>query len=107
MEKTSSGLPENTAGMLCYLLGWITGILFLLIEPDNRFVRFHAWQSLITFGGLTLVSTIAPVVPGLGPLLVSLLSVAGIALWIVLLVKAFQGERFKLPVVGDYAEQQR
>lgn len=107
MENTSSGLPENVAGMLCYLLGWVTGILFLLIERDNRFVRFHAWQALVTFGGLTLASVVAPLIPGIGLLLASLLSIAGLALWIVLLVKAFQGERFKLPVVGDYAEQQR
>ena len=44
MEKTSTGLPENVAGLLCYVLGWITGIVFLLIEPGNKFVRFHAFQ---------------------------------------------------------------
>ena len=47
MEKTSTGLDENVAGLLCYILGWITGIVFLVIEPDNKFVRFHALQSII------------------------------------------------------------
>ena len=50
MEKTSTGLTENVAGLLCYILGWITGIIFLILEPDNKFVRFHAIQSIIVFG---------------------------------------------------------
>ena len=49
MEKTSIGLDENVAGLLCYVLGWISGIIFLLIEPKNNFVRFHAIQSIVVF----------------------------------------------------------
>ena len=56
MDKTSTGLSENVAGLLCYLLWWISGIIFILIEPKNRFVRFHAMQSLIALGSLFPVS---------------------------------------------------
>ena len=52
MEKTSTGLDENVAGLLCYVLGWVSGLVFILIEQENNFVRFHAMQSIIVFGAL-------------------------------------------------------
>ena len=54
MDKTSTGLAENVAGMLCYVLCWISGVVFLVIEPSNKFVRFHAMQSILVFGGLNV-----------------------------------------------------
>ena len=56
MAETSTGLKENTAGVLCYVLGWVTGIVFLIIEPKNKFVRFHALQSIITFAAVNVAS---------------------------------------------------
>ena len=56
MKKTSTGLSENVAGLLCYVLGWISGLVFVLIEQENKFVRFHAVQSIVTFGGITVIS---------------------------------------------------
>ncbi len=109
MEKTSTGLQENVAGLLCYLGVWVTGIIFLILEPKNRFVRFHALQSIVTFGGLSIVGFVINAFTG-GPLLFIYLSlswilgVLGLILWIVLMVKAYQGERYKLPVAGDIAE---
>lgn len=104
--KTSNGLDENLAGLLCYLFGFITGIIFLLIEKDNRFVRFHALQSIFTFAALFVVSMVINVIPLLGLLVSILLMPVSLILWIVLMVKAYQGKWFKLPVIGDLAEKQ-
>ena len=97
-------------GLLCYLLGWITGIIFYLIDKDS-YVRFHAMQSILTFGGLTILDIIVSILgnAGLGLWLImglirSLIGLVGLVLWIVLMVKAYKGERFKLPIVGDMAE---
>ena len=99
--KTGTGLPTNTAAALSYVLGWLTGIVFLLIEKDP-FVRFHAMQSIITFGLLTIISF----VPIIGWLLSPLAMIVGFVLWLVLIFKAYQGEEFKLPVIGDFAKKQ-
>jgi uncharacterized membrane protein len=105
-EKTASGLDANVAAALAYGLGWITGLLFLLMEPDHKFVRFHAMQSTIVFGALSVLSLLLQVVPLLGMLVTVFLVVpASAVLWLVLMFKAYRGERFKLPVAGDMAEQ--
>ncbi len=105
MEKTSTGLAENVAGLLCYVLGWISGIIFLLIEQENKFVRFHAFQSIYVFGILTIASIILGWIPFIGGVLVWLISVLGFILWIVLMIKAYQGVKYKLPRAGDFAEK--
>lgn len=104
---TASGLDPNVAGALAYALGWITGIVFLMTEPANKFVRFHAMQSTIVFAALSVVSILLPaIVPILGMLVVVFLVVpASAVLWLILMFKAYQGERFKLPFAGDMAEQ--
>jgi len=99
--KKGTGLPKNTAGALAYALGWLTGIVMLLIEKDP-FVRFHAMQSIITFGALTLLS----LVPVIGWALSPMIMIVGFVLWLVLIFKAYQGEKFKLPIVGEFAEKQ-
>lgn len=98
--KKGSGLPKNTAAALSYLLGWISGLIFLLIEKDP-FVRFHAMQSILTFGILTLLS----LVPLIGWILSPVLALLGLVLWLVLLIKAYQGEKFSLPIIGEWAEK--
>ena len=104
--KTSSGINQNVAGLLCYLAGWITGLIFFLIEKENRFVRFHAMQSIITFGGLSALSMVLTWIPFFGWfIVVSVIPLVGLVLWIVLMVKAYQGELFKLPIIGDIAEK--
>jgi len=105
MEKTSTGLTENVAGLLCYVLGWISGIVFLLIEPENKFVRFHAIQSIVVFGAITVAGVILGWIPVIGGFISGALSVLGFILWIVLMVKAYQGTKYKLPWAGDYAEK--
>jgi len=99
-------MAENVEGLLTYLLGFITGILFFVLEKDNSFVRFHAMQSIITFGGIFVLSLILGFIPIIGWILALLLPFVALILWILLMVKAYQGERFKLPVIGDMAEKQ-
>lgn len=102
--KTSIGLDENVAALLCYVLGWVSGLVLFLVEKDNDAVRFHAMQSMITFGGVTILSIVfgALYMPGLW--LSQIIGLLGIAMWILLMVKAYQGERYRLPVIGDIAE---
>ena len=105
-KKTVLGVTENLEGLLCYALGWVTGLVFLIVEPKNSFVRFHALQSLVTFLGLFIISFVVGLVPVLGILANVLLLPLQIVLWIVLMVKAYKGERFKLPIAGDFVEKQ-
>ncbi len=105
MAKTSTGLEENVAGLLCYVLGWISGIIFLLIETENKFVRFHAMQSIIVFGVLSIVSFILSWIPHVRWFGGGLVGALAFILWVVLMYKAYQGERYKLPWAGDQAEK--
>ena len=106
MNTSSTGLSENVAGALCYALGWVTGLVFLVVERQNEFVRFHAMQSLITFGLLSIAGFVINVLPGLGSFLSSLIALLTIGLWILLMFKAWSGARYHLPWVGDEAEKQ-
>ncbi len=105
MEKTSTGLDENVAGLLCYVLGWISGLVFLLIEQNNKFVRFHAMQSIIVFSVLIVASFIFGWMPVIGGFIGFVIWALGLVLWIVLMVKAYQGTRYKLPWAGNLAEK--
>ena len=104
-ERTSMGMKARTAGVLCYLFTWVGGLVFLLLERDNRFVRFHAIQSILFFGTMSILGWIFSYFPfalfGLGGV-VGLVSFIG---WIVLMVAAHRGRYYKLPLLGDYAEQ--
>jgi uncharacterized membrane protein len=106
LEKTSTGLDENVAGALAYGLGWITGVALLVTERENRFVRFHAMQSTIVFGGLCALWFVGLSIPPVGSL-ISLFVIPPLSatLWLLLLFKAYRGVRFKLPYVGDMAEE--
>ena len=103
--RTVWGLDPNVAGALSYAVGWVSGIVFLIFEP-NKFVRFHAWQSTIAFGGLSISWMVAL---SLGPpgwiLAIFVIPPVSAVLWLMLMYKAYQGERFKVPVAGEMAEQ--
>lgn len=114
-KSTALGVTENLEALLCYVLGWLTGAAFLFIEKENRFVRFHAMQSLVTFLALAIVMFIlhGPLaylpVPMLGYFLGFLTSLVGLLnlfLWVFLMVKAWKGEWYRLPVAGDFAAKQ-
>jgi uncharacterized membrane protein len=103
-EKTSTGFDANVAAALSYLVGFVTGIIFLLVEKENRFVRFHAMQSTLLFIGIVLVDILLQVVPLLGALLVVFIVIPLSAfLWLFMMFKAYQGEEYKLPLVGQMA----
>jgi uncharacterized membrane protein len=104
-DPSSTGLDPTLAALLAYLLGFVSGLLFLVIEKRSRFVRFHAMQSTVTFLALFVISFVAGFVPVLGSLVGFLAWVLSLVLWILLMVKAFQGEWFRLPVVGEMAEE--
>jgi uncharacterized membrane protein len=103
-ERTSMSMRASAAGWLSYLGGWITGLIFLLLKRENRFVRFHAMQSLIFFGAMSMVTTVFSHIPLLASIGVGLGFVSFIC-WIVLIVKAARGRYYKLPIIGDYAEK--
>ena len=104
-ERSSTGIENNLAGLFCYALWLVTGVLFLILEKKSTFVRFHAVQSILTglvLAGITLVGSF---IPFLGALINLVMVPVTLVLWILLMVKAFQGERFKLPWVGEVAER--
>ena len=108
MAKTSTGLDENVAGLLCYVLWWVSGLVFFLLERDNKFIRFHALQSIIAFGILTLASVVIGWIvwiPFFGWLIGAAFWILCIVVWIICMIKAYQGERFKLPWAGNLAEK--
>jgi uncharacterized membrane protein len=105
------GMQPNIEAGLSYVLGWVTGLIFFLMEKQNRFVRFHAMQSILFFGGVTVIQIILNVISHF-PVLGFFAGLAGVVVWIiwlvgyiVLLINGFQGKYYKLPIVGDYAEK--
>ena len=103
-EKTSTGFDANVAAALSYLVGFVTGIIFLLVEKENKFVRFHAMQSTLLFIGIILVNVVLKMIPFLGFLVAVFIVIPLSAiLWLLLMYKAYQGEEFKLPLVGQMA----
>jgi uncharacterized membrane protein len=114
--STQSGLSENLAGLLCYLIGWVTGLIFYFTDK-RPFVRFHAAQSIVVFGGLQIVNIVLGMFLGVGIMaggwtgfsgglvLFHLLHLFTFILWILLMIKAYQGERFRVPFAADLAEQ--
>ncbi len=113
-EISSTGLPPRVAGLLCYAAAWASGLLLVAIERDSRFVRFHAWQSLLGFGALTLLALaawgvtllMAFVSPAAFRVMAYVAQIAWIALgaaWILAVVMVAQGRRWKMPLVGKWA----
>jgi len=102
--RQEAGLKENIACLGCYLGGWITGFIFLMLDRNRPAVRFHAAQSLVLFGGFHVLSIILSWVPGSDLLLVAL-GLAWMALWIYMMHKGYQVKIYKLPYVGDWAEK--
>ncbi|MDQ2714461.1 MAG: hypothetical protein M3Z08_06105 [Chloroflexota bacterium] len=109
---TSMGMDANVAAGLSYVFSWVSGLIIFLMEKQNRFVRFNAMQSILFFGAITVLevgvniidqfSSIISVVGCFGVWGLSLIAFIG---WIVLMINAFQGKYFKLPIIGDYAER--
>ncbi len=105
MAETSTGLKENVAGVLCYVLAWVTGIVFLILEPNNKTIRFHAFQSILVFGVLTVALMLLSWIPVIGVFFLGVLWAIWFILWIALMVMAAQDKKYKLPWAGDLAEK--
>jgi uncharacterized membrane protein len=108
VQPAQSGLSDNAAGALAYVT-IIPAIVFLIVEPYNRnsFIRFHSWQSIFLGIAAFAVDTIFSFIPIIGWfILIPLFMIAFFVLWIIVIVKALKGERFKLPIIGKFAEQQ-
>lgn len=107
-----TGLAPNVASLLCYLCTWVTGLIFLLIEKDNKDVKFHAWQAI--FLGIAvfvayLVIMIIGFIPYLGivAMILNLVVWVGfLVVWIIAMIKAYQGQKWLIPIIGPMAEQQ-
>ena len=97
---------ENLMGAAAYLLGFITGIIFLLVEKESKFVRFHAMQSTILFGGVFIANIALGCVPILGWIAGLLIPLGSFVLWIDLMWKAFHRDTYKVQYAGDIAQQQ-
>ena len=102
---TSTGLSPNVAGLLCYVAGWVSGIIFLVLEQRNKFVRFHAAQSIVAFGTITVAGIILGLIPVVGGAFSLIIGIVGFIVWIIMIVKASSGEWYKLPWAGDIAEK--
>jgi uncharacterized membrane protein len=102
---TSTGLSPNVAALLCYVAGWISGIIFLVLEQRNKFVRFHAAQSIVAFGSITVAGIVLGLIPVVGVAFSSIIGIIGFIVWIIMIVKASSGEWYKLPWAGDVAER--
>ncbi|MDK2940298.1 MAG: hypothetical protein PWQ51_2463 [Methanolobus sp.] len=105
MSETNIGVSENIAGLIAYILGFITGIILLVIEKENQFVRFHAAQSTVLFGAVFILNIILGFIPILGWLLALVLSLVAFVLWLLLMFKAFSGDMYRVPMVADYADK--
>jgi uncharacterized membrane protein len=115
-QSTQTGMSENVAAFLCYLVGWVTGIIFFVIDK-RPFVRFHAAQSIVVFGGLHIINIVIGIffgagammmgrfgAFGMGAALYGLISLLAFILWILLMVKAYQHEKFEVPIAADIAK---
>ncbi|KKS79775.1 MAG: hypothetical protein UV54_C0028G0003 [Candidatus Beckwithbacteria bacterium GW2011_GWA2_43_10] len=102
VKKVAFGLEEKVACALTYVLGWVTGLVFLLMEKENQKVRFHAMQSLMFFAAMTIISF----VPVIGWLLSPLVMIISFIVWLMSIYKAYNGEEFELPVAGKLAKKQ-
>jgi uncharacterized membrane protein len=101
---STTGLEPNIAGLLCYLGLWITGIIMLVLERNNKFVRFHAAQSIVVFGSLTILSGALGFVPFAGQFFSAAIGIVIFILWLVLMVKAYRAEFYRLPVAAEVAD---
>ena len=104
-ERTVTGVTRGVEGLLCYVGGWISGIVFLVLEQKDRTIRFHAAQSIVVFGSLNIVFAMIRQIPLVGWFFGTVIGVTAFVLWVVLMNKAMQEDVLKLPVAGDLAER--
>ena len=104
--RSSLNISENVAALIAYLFGWLSGLIIFLLEKESRFVRFHALQSLIFFGAMSLILGILGRIPVVGWVFALVGGIATFGFWIIGMVKAYKGELYRFPIVGDFAAGQ-
>ncbi|MFA5334136.1 MAG: DUF4870 domain-containing protein [Candidatus Omnitrophota bacterium] len=104
LGKTTVGMDANLAAALSYVFGWVSGLIFFLIEKENKFLRFHAMQSILFAASWTVILIVLGITV-VGAFLIPIVGLIFFVVWIVLIIKSFSGEQFKLPVIGDMAEK--
>lgn len=102
-KKGLTGLPKNTAAALSYVLLFVSGIVFLILEKDP-YVRFHAMQSIVVFGFIFILQWIFAITIFLAPIS-GLLTIIAFVLWLVLIYKAWKGEEWEVPYLGKFARK--
>ena len=111
---TSTGVDPRLSAVLCYTGWWVSGLIFLIIEQQHRGVRFHAAQSVVLFGGLSvLIGVLSAASVGMlvvsaaafqaARLLVYIVWLAAVAVWMLLMLKTYQGETWRVPFASDLA----
>lgn len=105
-KKSTFGLDKKSACVLTYVLGWVSGLVFVLAEKEDQEIRFHAWQSIAVFGAINVLSIVLTVVPFVGWILRPFVGLTALILWIILMVKTYQGEKVVLPIAGEWAGKQ-
>jgi uncharacterized membrane protein len=101
--NTSIRLPENIVAALSYTVGWVSGIFFLLLERNNKFVRFHAMQSVLIFMPIVLLLFLVGWVPYIGWLIADEVGMAAMLILLILMYMAYRGSKFKIPIIGKIA----
>jgi uncharacterized membrane protein len=115
-KKTVTGLPENSEAAAAYVLGWVSGLILLLVEKNSKKVKYHAIQSLVLFGALNVLQIIwgmlvaSMFMSGLtffsSFALSPIIGILVFVLWLVLIVKTYQGEEIKIPIISDFVKNQ-
>jgi len=106
MKKSIFDLDENVAALLSYVLIFFSGIVVLIMEKENRFVRFHALQSILLFLPLFIIRWVLSALPLIGGLLGGLLTIIMVVSALFLMYNAYLGKTFKVPVIGDVVDNQ-
>jgi len=106
LGTTSISMQPNFAALLSYVLGLVTGVLFFLIEKENKFVKFHAMQSMCFSLAVSVLTFGLMFIPIVGWIAIPIVQLGSFVCWIILMVKAYQGQWFRLPVIGEFAAKQ-
>ena len=104
--RSSLNMNENIVALIAYLFGWVSGLIIFLLEKESRFVRFHALQSLLFFGGMSLILGVLGRIPVIGLVIAIIGAIISFGFWIIGMINAYRGELYRFPVVGDFAARQ-
>ena len=104
--RSSLNMNENVAALIAYMFGWLSGLIIFLVEKESRFVRFHALQSLVFFGSMSLILGVLGRIPVVGWVFAIVGGIITFGFWIIGMINAYRGELYRFPIVGDFAARQ-